>query len=136
MISVNVLVQVLARAQAEEEATLKQCAGCRRHLGHQGGMVTDGGAGDAGAHLQLLSGLGDRAQDCPRKGAFTLRIDPGMEMVGEEGQLEAGFLGSDCVTDKESGRMLFGAEVITEANFWSHSSSMFPTGLAGNLEAV
>jgi hypothetical protein len=86
----DVLVEVFARPDAEEEAPF-------HHRRRGGGGVGDDGRmhahGRAGYPLEPLGGLCDAADHGPHERALALRVRPGMEMVGNVGEGEAVLLG-------------------------------------------
>ena len=88
----DVLVQVLARAEAEMEAAVA-------HRGDRGGLlrddrrvVADRRAGDERDQVDSLGLHGQRTEHAPRVGAVFVRIQPGMEVVGDREEVEARLL--------------------------------------------
>src|SRR5439155_20245202 len=86
----DVLVEVFATAQAEEETARHEGGDRRCCLGDDRGMDADDGTGHAGADVDGAGLHRDGAEHTPDEGAFTLDIEPGMEVVGNHRYLEAG----------------------------------------------
>jgi hypothetical protein len=87
-----VLVQLLAGADPEEEAAFHHHLGGRGGLGDDGGVDADRRTRDAGAELQPLRRLRDAADHAPDERALALRVDPGVVVVGDQREREAGLL--------------------------------------------
>ena len=87
------LVQVLSRADAEEEPTVEHHRGRRRRLRDDRRMDADDRTGDAGADRQLCRRR-DRADHRPDKWALALSVDPRMEVIRELDVGESGLLGA------------------------------------------
>ena len=85
----HVLVQVLAGADAQEEAAGQHRCGCGGGLRHDRGMDAHRGTGDARADLELVGDGGDATQDAPDERALPLPIDPWVEVVGDECERKA-----------------------------------------------
>ena len=89
----DVLVQCLAGAQAEPEATGVHGAERRRGVGDDRGVVAESGARHRGAEGQL-GALAQRAHEAPRERGLSLLRRPGMEVLADlEAGVEAGGLG-------------------------------------------
>jgi hypothetical protein len=88
----HVLVQVLARADAEPEPARHHRGDRRRGLGHDRGMDPEQRARDARGDGQALGGLGDPAQGGPDERALPLPVRPWVEVVGDHREAEAGLL--------------------------------------------
>ena len=93
VVTEDVLVEVLAGAHAEEEASRHHRRRRGRGLGDHRGVDAHGGTGDAGAEAQPLGGVGDAADDAPYERALALGVGPRVIVVGHEGELEACVLG-------------------------------------------
>ena len=97
----DVLVEVLAGPDAEEEPTGHQCRGGRGSVGDDGRMDPDGGAGDARSRrIDRSVACGDRPEHAPHERAVALAVDPRVEVVRDQGEREAGFLGHAGVPDE------------------------------------
>ncbi len=88
----DVLVQVLAGADAEVKASFEHHGGGRRGLGHDGGVDAHGGAGHGGGNRQR-GHLGEGPDHRPHKRAVTLLTDPRMVVVRDPERLKSGLLG-------------------------------------------
>src|SRR5215211_3025151 len=112
VISEYVLVEVLAAADAEPEASLehRRRGGCR--LGDDRRVDADGGAGDAGAEAHPLGGGGDPADHRPHERALALLVDPGVVVVRDPGGTESHLLRPPGVADEIVGRVLFAGEHV------------------------
>src|SRR5438270_1136177 len=77
----DMLVEILSSAKAEHEAAIAHQRDRRRHLRHDGGMVTNDRAGDHRHQLHTTRPAGNRSQNAPRKWALALLLEPGMEVV-------------------------------------------------------
>ena len=78
----DVLVQVLAGADAEEEAPVEHDVRGRRGLRDDRGMHADDRTGDPGPDGELRRRR-DPTDDRPDERALTLPVDPRMEVIGE-----------------------------------------------------
>src|SRR5919204_4427207 len=79
----DVLVQLLAGADAEEEAAVHHGRARRGRLGADRRGDADRGARDASAEPDPLRCFGDAADHAPDEGALALRVDPRMVVVGD-----------------------------------------------------
>ncbi len=77
----DVLVEVLAGADTEREATRQQARSGGGSLGDDRRLDSDRRTGDTGDQLDPLGSLGDRSQHPPDKRALTLRVGPGVEVI-------------------------------------------------------
>ena len=90
----DVLVQVLAGADAEEEAAGPHHRRARRRgLRDDRRVDADQRAGDARAEPEALGRLRDAADHAPDERALALRVVPRVEVVGDQAEREAGLLG-------------------------------------------
>jgi hypothetical protein len=101
----DVLVEVLAGPHAQEEPSGHERRGGGGGLSNDGGVDAHGRAGDRGADREALGGMGDGAEHGPHEGALTLPVSPGMVMVGDEGEAEAGILRHLRVADEIDSRL-------------------------------
>ena len=122
----DVLVQVLARADAEEEAPRHHGRGRRGRLGDDRRMRADERTGDSCPDPERLGRLRDPAEDGPDERALALAIDPGMEVVGSERELEASLLRRPGVADEVVGRMLLRRERVAELDHPTERYPRFP----------
>src|SRR2546423_506828 len=88
----DVLIEVLAGADTEKEAALHHRGGRGRGLRDDRRVDADGRARHAGAELQLRGGLGHAADDAPHERTLALLVDPGMVVIGDQRECEAGLL--------------------------------------------
>ena len=110
----DVLVQLLAGADAQEEAALQHhLRGCRG-LGDDRRMDPDRRAGHARAEAQLLGGLRDPADHAPDERALALRVDPGVVVVGDQRKGEARLLGQPGVAHEVVRAVLLRGERVAE----------------------
>src|SRR5438477_7238578 len=110
----DVLVEVLTCPNAEEETILE-------HEGDGGGGLRDDRrvdaytrARDARADAKPFRGLRDSAEDRPHEGALPLRVDPGMEVVGDQSEGEAGLLGLRREFDERARAVFLTGELVAE----------------------
>src|SRR4029453_10135335 len=89
----DVLVEVLSRSDAEEEAPGHQCRGGRRGLGDDGRMDPHRRTGDCGADLEAARARADRTDRGPDEGALPLPVRPWMEVIRDQSEGEATVLG-------------------------------------------
>ena len=101
------LVQVLAGTNPKKEAPRHHSCHGSGSLGDNSGVGANKRAGDARAKLKPLGGMGDCADNTPDERGLALLIDPGMEMVRDEGVAKANFLGAAGVLNERVRRMLF-----------------------------
>ena len=99
----DVLVEVLAGADAEKEASGHQRGRRGGCLCNDRRVTADDRAGHAGSELEAMRRLGDAPDDRPDEGALTLSVDPGMKVVGDEGVLEAALLGPRAFATRAEG---------------------------------
>jgi hypothetical protein len=95
----DVLVQVLAGADPEEEAAVEHQRRRGRSLGHDRRVDANGRAGHARAECQLVRHLRDSADDRPDERAVSLRRGPRVVVVGDQREAKAGLLGEPRVLD-------------------------------------
>ncbi|EGJ79152.1 putative oxidoreductase [Streptomyces sp. Tu6071] len=110
----DVLVEVLAGAEAETEAALRQELDGRGLLGDDRRVVAHGRAGHVRHERQALGGLRDGAEDAPGVGRVALFPQPGEVVVGHDGEVESGLLGTDRVRHQLAGACLFGHEGVSD----------------------
>jgi hypothetical protein len=107
-----VLVQVLAGAQAQEEAPRHHGRRRRRRLRDDRRVDAHRGTGHAGAKAQALGSVGDRADHAPDERAVALAVDPGVKVVGDQREGEADLLGAPGVAHQVVGRVFFARKGI------------------------
>src|SRR6266498_692615 len=73
----DVLVQVLAGAETEEEPPAHQAGACGCRVRDDRRMDSDHRTRHAGSEAQAFRGLGDAADHAPDERARTLLVDPG-----------------------------------------------------------
>ena len=110
----DVLVQVLARAEPEREAARQHRADGGRGLRDDRRMRANQRARDPRRDFDPLGCLRDPAQHAPDERALSLRVDPGMEVVGDHREREAELLRSGCVADEVERCMLLGRQPVAE----------------------
>jgi hypothetical protein len=69
-------------------------------------MDADQGTGDAGPELETIRRLCDCADNGPDKWRLTLTVDPGVVVVRDQSEVEAGFLRRARDLDQLCGWML------------------------------
>src|SRR5690606_27331442 len=122
----DMLVQVLAAAYAQEEAAGHERRRGRCRVGDDRGVDAHGGTGDAGAEPQALGFLSDRADDGPDEGAVPLPVDPGMIVVGDEGEGEPGLFRLAREAHQRRRVVLFAGEGVSDL---SHAVTPLPRTL-------
>jgi hypothetical protein len=73
-------------------------------------MHPDQRAGDASAHAQRSGLPGYPAEHRPDEGALTLLLEPGVEVIRDQGKAEAHLLCAAGLFDKSIGPVLFAGE--------------------------
>src|SRR4051794_4902811 len=99
-LSDDVLVEVLAGAEAEGEPALAQQLHRGGLLGDDGRVVAEGRAGDVGHQRDPRRRPRGGAEHRPRIGRVALLVEPWEVVVGDDGEVEAGGLGGDHVVDQ------------------------------------
>src|SRR6185369_9225795 len=66
----------------------------------------------------------DPAEHRPGERALALAIQPRMEVIGQEGELEPGLLGTDGVADEVEWSVLLAREGIPEARVSGHAPTL------------
>src|SRR5215218_10016073 len=94
----DVFVEPLARPDAEDEAALGEQRGRCGRLRHQGRVVTDEGTGDAGSELDALRTYRRRGEHRPGEAGVPLAVEPGVEVVADLDEVEAGLLSTHGLT--------------------------------------
>jgi hypothetical protein len=123
LVAQDVLVEVLARAHAEEEPARHQTRARRGRVGHDRWMDADHRARDAGPEAQPLGRLRDRADHAPHERAVALRVDPRVVVVGDEREAEPRLLRRPSV-GRELGRsVLLGGQGVAELHGVRDTSS-------------
>jgi hypothetical protein len=74
-----------------------------RRLGDDGGVVAPDRAREAGGQLQTLGGLGDGTEHRPRERAVLVLGQPGVDVVRDRHEVQAGLLGGDRLLDEGRG---------------------------------
>ena len=110
----HVLVQVLAGADAEEEAPSEQRLGRRCGVGDDRRVQADQRAGHRGADPDPVRRLGDRAEHAPDERAVALRVDPRMDVIGDQREREAGRFGALGVLDEGVWALFFRREPVAD----------------------
>jgi hypothetical protein len=110
----DVLVEVLARADAGEEAARHERLGGRRGLRDDRGVDPDQRARDPGAEAEALRRAGDPADHAPYERAVPLLRDPWVEVVGDQAEAEARLLGRRRVGDEVARPVLLRRERVAE----------------------
>src|SRR5581483_6071152 len=121
----DVLVQVLAGADTEEEAALEHRRDGRGGLRDHGGMDPDQRAGDAGADADLLGRVRDAAERRPHERAVPLSVDPRVVVVGDEREREAGALGENRLPNELARRVVLGRKCESQFRHGTGVSSRF-----------
>jgi len=107
----QVLVQLLAGPDAERETAAAQARDCRGGLRDDRRVVAERGAGDGGDQADALRLCSYRSEDGPRERGMSLARQPGVIVVGDRDEVEAGFLGAARVPDERRRAMLLGHEL-------------------------
>jgi hypothetical protein len=93
----DVLVQVLASADTEEEAARHETCGRRRGMGDDRRVNPYERTGHSGSKPELLCRLRDPPDHGPDERAVALAVRPRMDVVGDQAEPEAGFFGEASV---------------------------------------
>jgi hypothetical protein len=109
-----VLIEVLARADAQREPFVADDCQRRGGLRDDRRVVADRGAGDAGGQPDPVSTRGDRTKHGPRERRVPLRVQPRMEMVADLHEVETHLLGPHGLPDQFLRREPLGDEFVTE----------------------
>ena len=96
----DVLVEVLPGADAEGEAAVGQQREGRRLLGDHRRVVAQDRAGDVRHERDALGHLRDGAEDGPGGRGVAHRLQPGVEVVAGDQEVEPGLLGEHRVADE------------------------------------
>ena len=110
----DVLVESLARTEPERETIVAE----QRHRGgalrdHRG-MVAHGRAGHRRHQADAPRRIGERAQHRPGERGVALLLEPGREVIGQRGNVEAGLLGALRVAHQRGRPVLFRHELVAE----------------------
>jgi hypothetical protein len=96
----DVLIQVLAGAEAERESVVAHQPDGGRHLRHDRRVIADDWTGDHGHELHAAGLTRHGPKHAPGEGALALLFEPRMEVIRDDGEIEAGSLGLDAVADE------------------------------------
>ena len=110
----DVLVEVLARAEAEPEAPAGQDLHRRRLLRHHRRVVAQDRARHVGHEADALGRVGGRAEDRPRVARVPLLLEPRRVVVADHGEVEARAFGVLEVADKPVGPRLLAHHRVAE----------------------
>ena len=77
-------------------------------------MNPDQRTGDAGAEAEPLGRVSDGADHVPNEGAVALSVNPGVEVVGDQRETEAGLLGRLREANEVVRGVLFAGERVAE----------------------
>jgi hypothetical protein len=110
----DVLVEAFARPDAEEEPPGQQGRGGGGGLGDDRRVDPHRRTRYAGADDESLRRVGDRAEDAPDERTLALSVDPRVEVVGDEGEVEAAPLREDGMVDEVPRRVLLARQGVAE----------------------
>ena len=110
----HVFVQPLAGADRQGKAVVAHHRDGRRRLGDDRRVIADDRAGEAGGDADLRDARGDRAEHAPGEGRMALGFEPGVKMVGDRDEVEAGLLCQTRVLDQRSGAVLLAHQLVPE----------------------
>jgi hypothetical protein len=110
----DVLVKPLAGPDAEGEAVFGKQRGRGRCLRHHGRMITDEGTGDAGSEPHALRAHSRRGKDRPGEAGVVLAVEPGVEVVADLDEVEAGLLSANGLTYHLLRRIGFCDQLVAE----------------------
>ena len=122
-LSENVLVQILARPHAQEEAARQHRGRGGRGLRDDRGVEAHRRARDARADDELIRGERDPTEGGPDERALALSVDPGVEVVRDEREREARLLGACRIPDEVEGTVLLARDRISEFHVASSGSA-------------
>jgi hypothetical protein len=110
----HVLVQVLARADLPKESPRHhgRHRGCG--VGHDRGMRPLDRARHACSDGEPLGRAGDASERGPHEWAVPLTVRPWMEVIRDQGEVEAGRLGPPRLADQVGRTELFAGELVTQ----------------------
>ncbi len=121
----DVLVEVLAAAEAQGEAALGEELEGRGLLRDDGRVVAHRRAGHVGHEVDPARRVGDGAEDGPRVRRVALLGEPGGVVVARDEEVEAGVLGAHRGVDELAGAVLLGHQGEAEAG---HGGGSFRCG--------
>ena len=93
----DMLVELLAGAESEPEAARRQQGHGRRFLRDDRRVIADRRRGHIGHEREPLGRLRRRPEHRPRVWRMALRLDPGMEVVRDDREVEPGVFGPDDI---------------------------------------
>src|SRR4030095_15515421 len=93
MVAENMLIEILARPDPEEEPSRHHGRGRGRSLRKDGRADAHRRRGSAGAELERLCARGTPPEHTPDKGTLPLLVDPGVIVVGNKGKRKPGLFG-------------------------------------------
>lgn len=123
----DVLVEPLAGPEAEHEPAAAQHAHGGGLLGHDHGVVAEGGAGDHRDQIDPGRRLGQRPQDRPGVAgvAVAVAVEPGVDVVGDGEEVEPGLLRLHRLLDQLPRRLGLAHQAVAGA---VHGASPNPGG--------
>ncbi len=127
----HMFVEAFTGADAEGEAAAGDQRGGRGGLGHDGGVVAQRRAGDAGGQADPFGARGDRAEHAPGERGMALVVEPGMEMVTDLDEVEAGLLGRHGLPDEVVRPVALGRELVSDGHRYLLSWCAVPVGRPG-----
>ena len=130
-LSQDVLVQVLTRSDAKKEAALEEGRSRRGRLGHDCRMNANSWTGNARTDSKLACASCDRPEHRPDKRALALRVNPRVEVIGDQSKWEPGLFGSTRVSDQIGRTVLFARKCVTDL----HQASVPAAQPSRNLSA-
>ncbi len=108
------LVQVLARADAEDHPVRKQHAERTERLGHDRGVVAKRRRVDGGAEGDSIRPLPHRRQPRERERGVPVRMAPGLEVVADKNGIEPVTFGRDRKVEELTRAELLGRSLVAE----------------------
>ena len=98
LVAENMLIQIFARTDAEEESARHRRCNRSRGLSDDRRMNADERTGDAGSYVKSLCALRNCTENSPDKWTLSLSVNPRVKMVGDQRELESRLLGAFGVT--------------------------------------
>ena len=118
----DVLVEVLARAEAEAEPPVGQQLHGRRLLRDDGGVVAADRTGDVRHERDAPGRLGGRAEHAPGVRGMALCVQPREVVVADDREVEAGLLGKGDVSHELAGTRLLAHHRVADQGHDAASS--------------
>ena len=110
------LVEVLPRAQAQQQAAVAEHTDCRCLLCDHSRVVAHDRAGDVGHEIDTFGRVRDSVENGPGIGRMSLAVEPREVVITDHFEVEAGDLGANGVAHEIARIRLFAHQGVSDSD--------------------